>query len=134
MPVEEVAYAACNSPTQNAQPAGQFDKGSKSPKTYSAVCLPFLAKASVQVTMTASPANVQNIAKVCGKNISQRARIIDDISSTHINERQPTIPKRRDCIAKQSNANENEKYLICFRRENIISRRSTEHIHAADDE
>lgn len=65
IPVDEVAYAACNSPTQKDQPTGQPDWGSKLVKTYSPLCLPFLAITNVQMTMAKTPAKVQKIAKVC---------------------------------------------------------------------
>lgn len=64
IPVEEVAYAACSRPTQNAQPEGQPDLGSKCPKIYPAELRPLRAMAKTQTTIATRPANVQKIAKV----------------------------------------------------------------------
>lgn len=64
IPVEDVAYAACSRPTQNAHPEGQPDLGSKWPKMYPGELRPLWAMAKMQTTMATRPANVQKTAKV----------------------------------------------------------------------
>lgn len=64
IPVDEVAYAACKSPTQKDQPTGQPDCGSNAVNTYSPPCLPSLAIANTQTMTTKIPTKVQKIANV----------------------------------------------------------------------
>ncbi len=64
IPVDEVAYAACNSPTMNDQPSGQPELASKWPNTQAASRRPSLATARMVMASAIMPANVQNIANV----------------------------------------------------------------------
>lgn len=64
IPVEEVAYAAWRRPTQNAQPAGHPEAGSKSVNTNLAERRPSFAMAKTEMTMAITPAKVQKMANV----------------------------------------------------------------------
>lgn len=64
IPVDDVAYAACRSPTQKDHPAGHPEDGSKEVNTNSAEFRPPFASTRVTTTMVMTPPNVQKIAKV----------------------------------------------------------------------
>lgn len=64
MPVDEVAYPPCSSPTQNDHPSGQPDWVSKCPKTYSPEWRPPLASTRTATMMAMTPAKVQKMAAV----------------------------------------------------------------------
>lgn len=64
IPVEEVAYAACNRPTMKDQPSGHPELFSKWVNTHSALWRPSAAMARTQTMMAMTAAKVQKIAAV----------------------------------------------------------------------